>query len=64
MPQAAANTERAQFWAQVLQSPGMKVVKSEVYDSLGVAMPGDDDEVLVAPGQGAGEFAALPGGVV
>lgn len=61
LPQAAANTERAQFWSQVLQIPGMKVVKSEVYDSLGIAMPGDDDEVLETPGQGTSELSALPG---
>lgn len=49
LPQAAANIERAQFWTQVMAIPGMSVVKSEVYDSLGIAMPGDDDEVLSAP---------------
>ena len=49
LPQAAANVERAQFWAQVLQIPGMAVVKSEVYESLGIAMPTNDDEVLEAP---------------
>ena len=51
LPQAAANIERAQFWTQVMAIPGMAVVKSEVYDSLGIAMPSDDDEVLEAPSQ-------------
>ena len=46
LPQAVANIERAQFWGQVLQIPGMKVIKSDVYDSLGIAMPGASDEVL------------------
>ncbi len=32
-----------------MQIPGMAVVKSEVYDSLGIAMPGKGDEVLEAP---------------
>ena len=49
LPQAAANIERAQFWSQVLQIPGISVVKSEVYDSLGIAIPSDDDEVLSTP---------------
>lgn len=40
LPQAVANIERAQFWGHVLQIPGMQVVKSDVYDSLGIAMPG------------------------
>ena len=51
LPQAAANIERAQFWSQVMAIPGMSVVKSEVYDSLGIAMPSDDDEVLETPSQ-------------
>lgn len=51
LPQAAANIERAQFWTQVMKIPGMSVVKSEVYDSLGIAMPSDDDEVLETPSQ-------------
>lgn len=62
LPQAAANIERAQFWTQVMQIPGMAVVKSEVYDSLGIAMPGDDDEVLEAPGGAEQGLAALLGG--
>lgn len=49
LPQAVANMERAQFWSQVLQIPGMAVVKTELYDSLGIAMPGEGDEVLEAP---------------
>lgn len=61
LPQAAANIERAQFWTQVMQIPGISVVKSEVYDSLGIAMPGDDDEVLEAPSQEKGGLAALMG---
>lgn len=59
LPQAVANIERAQFWSQVLQIPGMSVVKSEVYDSLGIAMPGDDDEVLEAPSQQENGLAGL-----
>lgn len=61
LPQAAANIERAQFWTQVMQIPGISVVKSEVYDSLGIAMPGDGDEVLEAPSQEEGGLAALMG---
>ena len=49
LPQAVANIERAQFWTQVMQIPGIAVVKSDVYDSLGIAMPTEDDEVLEAP---------------
>ena len=59
LPQAAANIERAQFWSQVMAIPGMSVVKSEVYDSLGIAMPGDDDEVLEAPSQQDGGLASM-----
>ncbi len=44
-----ANIERAQFWAQVLQIPGMQVVKSDIYESLGIAMPAQGDEVLSTP---------------
>lgn len=53
LPQAVANIERAQFWGHVLQIPGMQVVKSDVYDSLGIAMPGEGDDVLQAPSQDA-----------
>lgn len=59
LPQAAANIERAQFWSQVMAIPGMSVVKSEVYDSLGIAMPSDDDEVLEAPSQQDGGLAGM-----
>lgn len=60
LPQAVANIERAQFWGQVLQIPGMKVIKSDVYDSLGIAMPGDGDEVLEHQAQaGVGMFPAF-----
>lgn len=59
LPQAAANIERAQFWSQVLQIPGISVVKSEVYDSLGIAMPTKDDEVLSTPDQQQNDFAGL-----
>ncbi len=59
LPQAAANIERAQFWSQVLAIPGMSVVKSEVYDSLGIAMPSDDDEVLETPSQQDGGLAGM-----
>lgn len=51
LPQSVANIERAQFWAQVLQIPGMSVLKSEVYDSLGIAMPAQGDDVLTTPAQ-------------
>lgn len=50
LPQAVANIERAQFWTQVLQIPGMAVAKSDVYESLGIAMPNEGDDVLEAPG--------------
>lgn len=59
LPQAAANIERAQFWSQVMQIPGMSVVKSEVYDSLGIAMPSDDDDVLKAPSQQDGGLSGM-----
>ena len=59
LPQAAANIERAQFWSQVLQIPGISVVKSEVYDSLGIAMPTEDDEVLATPDQQQNDLAGL-----
>lgn len=59
LPQAAANIERAQFWSQVMQIPSMSVVKSEVYDSLGIAMPSDDDDVLEAPSQQDGGLAGM-----
>lgn len=49
LPQNAANIERVQFWAQVLQIPGMQVIKSDIYDSLGIAMPAEGDEVLSTP---------------
>lgn len=49
LPQNAANIERVQFWAQVLQIPGMSVIKSDIYDSLGIAMPTEGDEVLSTP---------------
>jgi hypothetical protein len=59
LPQAVANMERAQFWSQVLQIPGMSVVKTELYDSLGIAMPGEGDEVLEAPTQQDNGLAGL-----
>lgn len=59
LPQAAANIERAQFWSQVLQIPGISVVKSEVYDSLGIAMPTEEDEVLSTPDQQQNDLAGL-----
>lgn len=59
LPQAAANIERAQFWSQIMQIPGMSVLKSEVYDSLGIAMPSDDDEVLEAPSPQDGGLAGM-----
>lgn len=59
LPQAVANIERAQFWSQVLQIPGMAVVKTELYDSLGIAMPGEGDEVLEAPSQQDNGLAGL-----
>ena len=51
LPQAVANIERAQFWGQVLQIPGMQVIKSDIYESLGIAMPAEGDEVLSTPAQ-------------
>lgn len=49
LPQNVANIERVQFWGQVLQIPGMQVIKSDIYDSLGIAMPAEGDEVLSTP---------------
>lgn len=49
LPQDVANIERAQFWGQVLQIPGMQVIKSDIYESLGIAMPAEGDEVLSTP---------------
>ena len=46
LPEAVANTQKAQFWQAVLAIPGMRVKQSEVYESLGVAAPGEGDEVF------------------
>lgn len=60
-PAAQANTARAEYWAKVLSIPGMAVLKSEVYDDLGIAMPAEGDETLKAPEAGAGAHgAAMP----
>lgn len=48
LPQAVASIERAQFLKTALEIPGMKVVKSEVYEYLNLTQPGDDDEVFEA----------------
>lgn len=67
LPKAQANIEVAQAWQAVLQIPGMRVKKSDIYESLGVAMPGEADEVFETPQQGhghggAGMFGGLFGG--
>lgn len=48
LPKTQANIEMAQAWQAVLQIPGMKVKKSEVYDSLGVSAPEEGEEVFEA----------------
>lgn len=50
LPEAVANTQKAQFWQAVLAIPGMRVKQSEVYESLGVAAPGEGDEVFGGTG--------------
>ena len=46
LPEAVANTAKAQFWKAVLEIPGMRAKQSEVYESLGIAQPGDGDAVF------------------
>ena len=45
VPEQKANIEKAQYWQAVLGIPGMRVLKSAVHDDLGLAVPGDGDEV-------------------
>lgn len=45
VPEQKANIQKAQYWQAVLGIPGMRVLKSAVHDDLGIAVPGDGDEV-------------------
>lgn len=45
VPEQKANIQKAQYWQAVLGIPGMRVLKSAVHDDLGLAVPGDGDEV-------------------
>jgi phage gp29-like protein len=60
LPKTQANIELAQAWQAVLQIPGMKVKKSEVYESLGVTAPEEGEDVFEAPAQDAGH-GGMPG---
>ena len=50
VPEQKANIQKAQYWKEVLAIPGMRVLKSAVHDDLGLAVPGEGDEVYAAPG--------------
>ena len=60
LPKTQANIELAQAWQAVLNIPGMKVKKSEVYESLGVTAPEEGEDVFEAPAQNAGH-GGMPG---
>lgn len=60
LPKTQANIELAQAWQAVLQIPGMKVKKSEVYESLGVTAPEEGEDVFEAPAQDAAH-GGMPG---
>ena len=45
VPEQKANIQKAQYWQAVLGIPGMRVLKSAVHDDLGLAVPGDGDDV-------------------
>lgn len=60
LPKTQANIELAQAWQAVLNIPGMKVKKSEVYESLGVTAPEEGEDVFEAPAQDAGH-GGMPG---
>lgn len=59
VPEQKANIQKAQYWQAVLGIPGMRVLKSAVHDDLGLAVPGDGDEVYEAPAP-QGASAAAP----
>lgn len=64
VPEQKANIQKAQYWKEVLAIPGMRVLKSAVHDDLGLAVPGDGDEVYAAPEptQGMPHGASAPAG--
>ena len=64
VPEQKANIQKAQYWQAVLGIPGMRVLKSAVHDDLGLAVPGDGDEVYAAPEptQGMPHGAPAPAG--
>ena len=64
VPEQKANIQKAQYWKEVLAIPGMRVLKSAVHDDLGLAVPGDGDEVYAAPEptQGMPHGAPAPAG--
>lgn len=53
VPEQKANIQKAQYWQAVLGIPGMRVLKSAVHDDLGLAVPGDGDDVYEAPSPAA-----------
>lgn len=66
IPDGGVSTEVAQYWQAVLQIPGMRVAKEEVYESLRISMPADGADVFETPGAAsAGEGSkqnAMQGG--
>lgn len=53
IPDGGVSTEVAQYWQAVLQIPGMRVAKEEVYESLRISMPADGADVFETPGAAA-----------
>lgn len=53
IPDGGVSTEVAQYWQAVLQIPGMRVAKEEVYESLRISMPADGADVFETPGSAA-----------
>lgn len=61
IPDGGVSTEVAQYWQAVLQIPGMRVAKEEVYESLRISMPADGADVFETPGAAAaGEGGTMP----
>lgn len=67
VPEQKANIQKAQYWQAVLGIPGMRVLKSAVHDDLGIAVPGDGDDVYegasaAAPAELRRDESAAPDG--
>lgn len=67
VPEQKANIQKAQYWQAVLGIPGMRVLKSAVHDDLGLAVPGEGDEVYegasaAAPAELRRDESAAPDG--